>query len=198
MLTKEFSMPRMHKIIYAVYIVIWIVLAINPKYRQDWLLENVLVFVFFPIIIWFDIKYRFTLSSIVLLFIFTTLHTIGAHYTYAETPFFEPVMKFFSLDRNGYDRVVHFLFGLLLFRPVLEIITSYIKKGRAALIFAFFAIISISTLYELLEWAAAVIFHPELGMAFLGTQGDVWDAHKDTLAATIGGVINLLFHLKDR
>jgi putative membrane protein len=189
-------MPKSHKIMYAIYIVIWLLLAINPKYRQDWLLENVLIFIFFPIIIWMDMKYCFSFITIIMLFIFTTLHTIGAHYTYAETPFFKPVMEFFSFDRNNYDRVVHFLFGLLLFRPILEIITFYTQKSRVTVIFTLSAIISIATLYELLEWAAAVIFHPDLGMAFLGTQGDVWDAHKDTLAATIGGVINLFFYLK--
>jgi putative membrane protein len=190
-------MPKMHKIIYVVYIVIWIILAINPRYRQDWFLENILVFVFFPLIIWFDLKYHFTLSSIIFLFIFTTLHTIGAHYTYAEMPFFEPIMKFFSLERNSYDRVVHFLFGLLLFRPIWEIVISYVGKGRVALVFTFFTIVTIATFYELLEWAVAVTFHPELGMAFLGTQGDIWDAHKDTLVAIIGGVINLIFYPKD-
>ncbi len=55
-------------------------------------------------------------------------------------------------------------------------------------------IISISTLYEMLEWLAAITFHPELGIAFVGTQGDVWDAQQDMLAATIGALINMAFY----
>uniref|UniRef100_UPI0025EE6935 DUF2238 domain-containing protein n=1 Tax=Sulfurovum sp. TaxID=1969726 RepID=UPI0025EE6935 len=62
------------------------------------------------------------------------------------------------------------------------------------LFFTFTVVVSISTLYELLEWLAVVVLHPELGIAFLGTQGDVWDAHKDILAALIGALINFFFY----
>lgn len=65
--------------------------------------------------------------------------------------------------------------------------------ARATLFFTFTVIVFISTLYELLEWLVAVLFHPELGMAFLGTQGDVWDAHKDTALAMTGALINMAF-----
>jgi len=186
-------MPRSHKILFGLYIVIWIVAAIDPKYPQDWLLENVLPILLFPLVLWLDIKYRFSLPALFLLLLFGSLHQLGAHYTYAEMPFFEPISRFFGFERNHFDRVVHFLFGLLLFRPLFEILLTPIKNPKVTLWFTFLLIVSISTFYELLEWAAAMIFHPDLGMAFLGTQGDIWDAHKDTLCAVTGGLINLIF-----
>jgi putative membrane protein len=145
----------------------------------------------FPMIIWLDKKYHFSLTSLGLLLIFTVFHTVGAHYTYAKMPYFESVTKFFGFERNHFDRVVHFLYGLLLFKPILEIIVTYLSKRRISLIFTFCMVVTIATLYEILEWLASVLFHPDLGMAFLGTQGDIWDAQQDILVAIIGALINV-------
>jgi len=169
-------------------------MAIDPKYPADWLLENILVFLFFPFIVIMDIRHRYSATAIFLLLIFASLHSLGSHYTYAEMEHFDVISKFFGFERNHFDRVVHFLFGLLVFRILFEMITYGISSLKTALFFTLTTIISISTIYEMLEWIAAVTFHPELGMAFLGTQGDIWDAHKDTLAAMIGALINFFFY----
>ncbi len=187
-------MPKSHKLIYAVYLVIWVIMAINPKYPADWLIENVLIFIFFPFIIWMDTKYHFTLLSMIFLLLYTSLHSLGSHYTYAEMEHFNSITQFFGFERNHFDRLVHFLFGLLLFRVLFEIITPSTTTIKTALLFTFTMIVSISTFYELLEWLAVVILHPDLGMAFLGTQGDVWDAHKDTALAMAGALTNILFY----
>ncbi|MCH9813538.1 MAG: DUF2238 domain-containing protein [Epsilonproteobacteria bacterium] len=188
-------MPQSHKIVYAIYLFCWLLLAIAPQYRDDWLLENLLVFLLLPLVLWFDRRYGFTLFALVLLLIFSLLHAIGAHYTYAEMRHFDTITAFFGFERNHFDRVVHFLYGLLLYRPILEMVTVVIGKSRTALFFTFSLIISVAALYEILEWLAAAILHPELGVAFLGTQGDIWDAQKDTLVAIIGGFINLIYFL---
>ncbi len=185
-------MPASHKWIYFVFVAIWAILAIHPKYPSDWLLENVLVFTLFPLVIWMDRRYRFSLISLLLLLIFASLHELGAHFTYAEMKFFDPITHLFGFSRNHFDRVVHFLYGLMVFRPLFEIIGRYVRSAKTALLFTFSMIVSISALYEILEWAAAMIFHPDLGIAFLGIQGDIWDAQKDTLAAIIGAMINTL------
>lgn len=178
-----------------IYIVIWIVSAINPKYPSDWFLENVLVVLFFPILIWIDKKYKLSLNALIMLLVFASLHSLGAHFTYAKMEYFDVITKFFGFERNHFDRLVHFLFGLLFFRTFFEIISFYVKQKKIALIFTFTTIVSISALYEILEWAAAIYFHPDLGMAFLGIQGDVWDAHKDTLLAVIGAFLNVISYL---
>jgi len=187
-------MPKSHKLVYAIYVLVWIIMAINPKYPQDWLLENVLVFLVFPFIVWMDKKHNYSLISIILLLIFASLHSLGTHYTYAEMEHFNVITQFFGFARNHFDRLVHFLFGLLLFRILFEMITPGISSVKTALLFTFTMIISISTLYEMLEWLAAITFHPELGIAFVGTQGDVWDAQQDMLAAMIGALINMAFY----
>jgi putative membrane protein len=184
-------MPKSHKFIYAFYVIIWIFLAIDPKYPEDWLLENVLVFILFPTILWLDKKYSFSLISVYLLLIFSIFHSIGAHYTYAEMPYFDTITEFFGFERNHFDRLVHFLSGLLLFKPILEIITAHVGKSRATLFFTFSVIVTIATTYEILEWLAVITFHSDLGVAFLGTQGDVWDAQQDTFVAIVGALINI-------
>lgn len=187
-------MPKSHKLVYALYVIVWIVMAINPKYPQDWLLENVLIFIFFPFLFFMDRKHHYTLLSIIFLLIFASLHSLGSHYTYAEMEHFDVITQFFGFERNHFDRLVHFLFGLLTFRVLFEMITEGTNTVRTALLFTFTMIVSISTVYELLEWLAAVILRPDLGMAFLGTQGDVWDAHKDTALAMAGALINIAFY----
>jgi putative membrane protein len=107
---------------------------------------------------------------------------------------FNAVTHFFGFERNHFDRFVHFLFGLLVFRILFEMIASSTVSTKSALTFTLTMVISISTFYEILEWLAAIIFHPELGMAFLGTQGDEWDAHKDTVLAMLGALINIAFY----
>jgi len=186
-------MEKSHKIIYGIYVLIWIILAINPKYPEDWFLENILVFIFFPFVFWMDKKHNYTLLSIIFLLIFTSLHSLGAHFTYANMEYFNIITEFFGFERNNFDRVVHFLFGLLVFRILFEMITQNVTSTKSALAFAFTIIVSISTIYELLEWLVVVVLYPELGLAFLGTQGDVWDAHKDIIAATIGAFVNIVF-----
>lgn len=187
-------MPKSHKLVYALYIVVCIVMAINPKYPDAWLLENVLVILIFPFIIWMDSKHHYTLTSIMLLFLFASLHSLGSHYTYAEMELFDVITQYFGFERNHFDRFVHFLFGLLLFRILFEMTTSDIDTFKKSLLFTFTMIITIATLYELAEWLVATILYPKLGMAFLGTQGDIWDAHKDIVVAIIGALINMAYY----
>lgn len=182
----------------------WLALAIAPNYRSDWLLENVLPIVFLGLL-WLTVG-RLPLSRIsyTLIFVFLFIHEIGAHYTYAEVPYdawFRAVagVSFNGLvgwERNNFDRIVHFLYGLLLFYPIREI---YFRVARAEGFWSYFLpldfAMSTSMVYELIEWAAAELFGGELGMAYLGTQGDIWDAHKDMLLASAGAFIAMLFVL---
>jgi len=148
------------------------------------LLENLLVFAWTAVLV---ISYRrFQLSNLsyLLFTVFLSLHLIGAHYTYSETPFGFWMQELFDFERNHYDRLVHFCFGLLLAYPIHEILLR--KSGATAhwsLFFSVNCIVALSAIYEILEAIAATLVSPELGVAYLGTQGDKWDAQKDAMLA---------------
>ena len=173
----------------AVYLVWWVLMAIDPLDRADWVVENVLV-LFGAALLGFTYK-SFPLSRIsyTCIFVFMMLHALGAHYTYAKVPYQEwfPV---FEGGRNHFDRLVHFAYGLLLAYPIREM---FLRIGNVRGFWGYFLpldlTMSTSMLYELIEWGAAEFFGGELGAAYLGTQGDIWDAHKDMALASLGALI---------
>jgi len=175
-----------------VFGLIWIVLAIKPLYRQDWLLENVIVFIAVPGLILGYFHRPLSSASYVLIFVFLVLHEIGAHYTYSEVPYdsWWQSLTGFSLngslgwERNHYDRLLHFVFGLLIAAPLRELLVrSSGMRGIWSYVLPVVIVMASSASYELIEWAAAMVFGGDLGMAYLGTQGDVWDSHKDMACA---------------
>jgi putative membrane protein len=169
-------------------------LAIAPWYRQDWLLENLLVFVSVPLLMRYGPSLRLSDASYVCLFIFFSLHIVGAHYTYAEVPFAD-----FGAGRNHYDRLVHFLYGLLMARPSMELLDARARPiGLWRWLLPVLFLMSHGALYESIEWIAAEIFGGDLGAAYLGTQGDIWDAQKDTALAALGAMLGVSFWLAPR
>ncbi len=118
------------------------------------------------------------------------LHVIGSHYTYAEVPFGYTLQNLFGSARNMYDRLVHFSFGLLIAYPVREIFIRLSKsKGIWSFWFPIELTFAFSAIYELIEWSAVTFTNPEAGLAFLGAQGDIWDAQKDMALAGLGSII---------
>jgi putative membrane protein len=179
---------------------LWLALAFQPFDRTDWLLENALLWL---AVILLALTYRrFPLSrtSYTLIFIFFCLHTVGAHYTYAEVPYDQwwqaltgsTFNDMVGWKRNNFDRVVHFSYGLLLAYPIREL---FLRVAGVRGFWGYFLpldlTMSTSMLYELIEWAAAELFGGELGVAYLGTQGDIWDAHKDMALASLGALISM-------
>jgi putative membrane protein len=176
----------------AVYALVWIGLAIEPLDRSDWLLENLLVFVFVGLLVWTYPRFQFSNFSYFLFLIFLVLHTYGAHYTYAKTEFGFWLRDTFELSRNPYDRIVHFAFGLLLTFPMRELAQRLLELRRFwSYLIPLMAALSMSSGYEQIEAWVARIVSPELGTAYLGTQGDEWDAQKDMDRAMTGALICL-------
>ncbi len=180
------------------FALVFIALAIKPHDRADWALENVLVLVFALAL---GLSYRrlpLSRLSYTLIFFFLCLHEVGAHYTYAQVPYDAWTERFFGLSfneligwqRNNFDRIVHFSYGLLLAYPIREL---FFRVADARGFWSYFlpldVTMSTSMLFELFEWGAAEFFGGDLGMAYLGTQGDVWDAHKDMALASIGALV---------
>lgn len=180
------------------FLVVFVALGWSPWYREDWLLENVLVFVLVP---WLVVGYRklpLSRVSYACIFLFTCLHEVGAHHTYSEVPYDAWLQALFGWElgsamgweRNHFDRLVHFLWGVLITYPVREVFLRVANAaGFWAYLFPLLVVMSTSLLFELIEWAAAIVFGGELGMAYLGTQGDIWDSHKDSALATLGSLI---------
>jgi putative membrane protein len=175
---RRFS--RYHLLLLAAFLAVWIWSAIHPVFPDDWWLENVLVFVGVPLIVGLGFYFRLSNLSYTLITVFMMLHAVGSHYTYAEVPFGFTLQSWFGAERNMYDRLVHFSFGLLLAFPVREV---FVRITRARGFWSFYLPVELtlafSAVYELMEWAAAAGVPPEAGLAFLGAQGDVWDAQKD-------------------
>jgi putative membrane protein len=189
-------------ILAVLFFIYWAVLAINPYNREAWMLEN--VFVLFGVIFIAATYGKLPLSRIsyTLVFIFLCLHVLGTHYTYSRTPYDEwfrfifgfSIDETIGFERNHYDRIIHFAYGLLISYPLRELfIRIAMVKGFWGYFFPLVITISSSAIYEMVEWGAAEIFGGDLGIAFLGTQGDIWDAQKDMAFASLGALLAMLF-----
>ncbi|MFO1427971.1 MAG: DUF2238 domain-containing protein [Steroidobacteraceae bacterium] len=186
--------------LFAAYALIWVALAIAPRFRQDWLLENLLVFFALP---WLWNKWRvqpFSDGAYLCLFVFFTMHALGAHYTYSEVPY-DAWWRTFTghsfnamvgWDRNNYDRIVHAAYGLLVAPAAIELLDRFsTPRGLWLWLLPWTYLLSHSVIYELVEWAAALVFGGDLGVAYLGTQGDPWDAQKDMALAATGAALSI-------
>jgi putative membrane protein len=176
-----------------VFLAVWTAMAVAPRYPEDWFLENLPTFVFVPIAVLSYRRFRFSDAAYVQATLFAVLHTIGSHYTYSEVPLGDWVRDAFDLSRNHYDRFVHFSFGLLMLRPLCELaLPAAAAVGLRSAYLGLSLVAFWSALYEIVEWAVASIADPGAGTAYLGTQGDVWDAQKDVALAWGGALAALL------
>lgn len=171
-------------------VVFWVLAAIEPFNRKDWMLENALVVIFAVILCLRYKKMPLSNTSYLMLSIFLSAHLLGSHYTYSEVPIGHWAKEYWGLTRNHYDRLVHFAFGLFLAYPFTEIIIRSKYSSRVDSAWKTFLIIfGMSVGFEVVEVITAYIVSPELGMAYLGTQGDSWDAVKDVLCAVAGSAV---------
>jgi putative membrane protein len=186
---------------FASYLGLWVALAFNPVDRSAWVLENALVGILLLTLLGVRRLFRFSDTSLLLMTIFLMLHAVGAHYTYSEVPYDQwwqaltghTFNSLFGWERNHFDRLVHFAYGLLLAYPIREFFLRIVEvKGFWAYFLPLDVTLSTSAQYELIEWAAALLFGGDLGRHYLGTQGDVWDAHKDMALAGMGALIAML------
>lgn len=183
------------------FVVIWLASAISTLHFADWLLENVLTVIFAIVFVATWRRFCFSPATHIMIFVFMSLHALGSHYTYAEVPYDQwwqsltgwSLNEALGFERNHYDRLVHFCYGLLLAYPVREMLVRWAGlRGFWSYFIPLDLTMSSSMIYELIEWGAAEVFGGELGQAYLGTQGDVWDAHKDMALASLGALITTL------
>lgn len=175
--------------------------GLRPYDRTTWWLEVFPVIIALPLL---GATYRrFPLSGVlyVCIFVHALVLIAGGSYTYARVPLGFELEELLHLGRNPYDKIGHFMQGLV---PALLAREIFIRgayvRGRKMLAFVTCCVVlAISALYEIVEWTAAVLLGQGAD-AFLGTQGDVWDTQSDMLFALIGAISALLFlaRLQDR
>ncbi|HET6398672.1 MAG TPA: DUF2238 domain-containing protein [Candidatus Thermoplasmatota archaeon] len=165
--------------------VVWVWAAIAPLSRSDWALEQILVVLAVGAA---AATYRWrpvSDLSYALLALFLAVHLVGSHWSYSNVPGFDWGT---GTHQNVYDRLVHFLFGALLWLPATELLRWVmpppLARGAAGVV----AVFAASALYEVIEWVVVLIVAPELGAEFLGAQGDPFDAVKDMALGLAGGV----------
>jgi putative membrane protein len=187
---KTLANNRWLQVFVIIFFSVWISTLVGTSDLSNWILENTLV-IFFLIFLTATYRlYKFSDLSYLLICVYLCLHVYGSKYTYAENPFGYWLRDAFNFERNHYDRIVHFSFGFLLAYPMREAFLNWLKFP----VWVSWALpieitLSISGMYELIEWAVADVFFQAQGDAYLGTQGDIWDAQKDMFLATLGAIL---------
>lgn len=174
-------------VLFAIWAIAW---GIAPHERSAWLLENALTVLALAGLAATARAFPLSRMSYTLIFVFLCIHTVGSHYTYSLVPYADWFPFLGGGERNHYDRFVHFAYGLMLAYPIREL---FLRVAGVRGFWGYFLpldlTMSTSMLYELIEWGAAVVFGGDLGVAYLGTQGDPWDAHKDMALASLGALL---------
>ena len=162
----------------------------QPHDYFTWLLEVLPVLVVVPLLIATRQRFRLTDLSYILIAVHAIILMIGGHYTYAEVPWFNWLRDEWDLSRNYYDRVGHLAQGFVPAMIAREILlrTTPLRVSKVLFFLVVCVSLAISASYELVEWMVAELSGSD-AVAFLATQGDVWDTQKDMLMALIGSVI---------
>lgn len=192
--------PRYPLVLLALFVAYAIAWGLHPVDRADWMLENALTALFLIALVLTHRRFPLSNISYTCIFVFLCLHTIGSHYTYSLVPYdawFQRLLgrslnSILGWRRNNYDRIVHFCFGFLLSYPIREL---FLRVAGARGFWGYYLpldlTMSFSLMYELIEWAAAIGFGGSLGTAYVGDQGDPWDAQKDMALASLGALISM-------
>jgi putative membrane protein len=170
-------------------VVLLLLSGIHPHDRFTWVLEVFPILIGVPVLVWIYPRFRLTRLVYTLLWLHAIILLVGGHYTYAEVPLGFWIRDLFGFSRNHYDRIGHFLQGFvpaILVREVLRRKTP-LPPGGWLFFLTTSVCLAISATYEFVEWWTA-LFSGSAAMAFLGTQGDVWDTQWDMFLALIGAL----------
>lgn len=188
--SRSIEFPVVLALLFVVY---FIVLAIEPASRQVWIAEIIPVVLVFGGLLLTYRRFRFSNTAYALMAVWLFWHTLGGHYTFANVPF-DWFSSLIDSERNHFDRIGHFTVGFYAF-PMVEWL---LRRGHCTYLlantFALLLIMGIAAAYEIIEWWYAVLEGGDAGIEFLGSQGDIWDAQKDMLADTLGAVVALMLY----
>ena len=163
----------------------------HPKDRAVWLMETAPAILGGIALVLTHRRFPFTPLAHRLMLFFALILMVGGKYTYAEVPIGFLVKEWLGLQRNHFDRFGHFFQGVIPAIVAREMLIrcTPIKPGKALFWICTSIALAISAMYELVEWQSAIWTNPEQGIAFLGSQGDIWDAQKDMTMALIGSIL---------
>jgi len=191
---------RSQRLLLLLFLVLFAASCIRPPYPQFLLMQHVPTALATLLLAWAANRFVISRFSFAAIIFFLSLHTLGARYLYSYVPYDSWTEAILGLnltdvcgfERNHYDRLVHFCYGLLLVVPIQEFECRYLKlPARWSAILAIECILATSALYELAEWLVAIVFAPAWVDAFLGQQGDGFDAQKDMALATLGAIFSM-------
>lgn len=188
------SGSKIHLILLLVVAAVFIWSAIKPIGYLIWTMEVLPAVIGLIGVISIYRKFQLTTLSYFIIAILSIFTFIGGHYTYSEVPLFNWIKDDFHFERNHYDRLGHFLKGLLIIiiREIL-LITSPLKKGKWLIFLSLSVALAIAALYEIIEWLVSKITHGgKASKDFLGTQGDIWDSQWDMTLTFVGSILALV------
>jgi len=177
-----------------ILILILIISGIHPFDRGTWVMEVLPVLIIVPLLIYTYKTFPLTNLLYSLIFLHAIVLIVGGAYTYARVPLGFEIAQWFSLDRNPYDKIGHFMQGFVPAIAAREILIRHqiLAKGKMLSFIVICIVLAISATYELIEWAAALALG-QGAQEFLGTQGYEWDTQSDMFFALIGAIAALLF-----
>lgn len=176
-----------------IFTISWIYTLLTTSDGANWITENILTVLFLGVMVWGYPRFRFSDLSYTAMFVFLMLHIFGAQHTYADAPIGFWIRDVFGLERNPYDRIVHYSFGLLMAYPMRDYFINKMQWPTwVCWVLPVEITLSFSGMYEIIEYGVADIFFPDVGVAYLGTQGDPWDAQKDMILAFTGAITSMV------
>ncbi len=200
--------PKLPVFILVCYAMVFIWGSIAPVNRAVWFAENLPVVLVVILLVATYSRFQFSNTAYFLLGFFLCVHTIGGHYTFEHVPFDwgNQALSVLQLDflfppeRNNFDRVGHFLVGVFAY-PIAEYVlrTQKVYSIAYAITFGILCLGFWGAAYEVIEMVYAVTQGGSEGAAFLGSQGDIWDAQKDMLLDILGAMaVSVLFYFNWR
>lgn len=195
---------RIKTALFVLLMFISILFWVKSEYPNQQLLQHLGTLLVSLILIADLILERLSLKAYIGVSLFILLHIIGARWIYSNVPYqsyFESIgidiHELFNINsqRNHYDRLVHFSFGLLMVPFLFEIYRVRIENTIVSLVFAWLTIQTFSMFYEVFEWLLTVIFPGEGATDYNGQQGDVWDAQKDMALAMLGSTFTAIIYI---
>ena len=163
--------------------------GLDPHDRLTWLLEVSPVLIALPLLVVTYSRFRLTPLLYRLIFLHAVILIIGGYYTYSLTPIGFWMQRAFGFARNHYDRIGHLAQGFIPAIAAREVLLrrSPLVRGKWLFFLVTCVCTTVAALYELIEWGTALLAG-EGATAFLGTQGDPWDAQWDIFLALVGAV----------